>query len=129
MDDLCSSARTEFNAMPLPLVRPHSLLDLPDEILIKVCGYAKGCRSLPNTTLDYSRYTDGTRDIRNVRLTCRRLCAASSHLLLRDIMIDCTLPVSIKRLKEISLHPVIRMGVRAVRVNMKFYSAELATDV
>ena len=122
MNDLRSSA------MPLPLVRLHSLLDLPDEILIKVCGFAKGCRFLPNTALDYPRYTGGTREIQNIRLTCRRLCAASSHLLLQNITIDFTLPVSIKRLEEISLHPVIRMGVRAVMINMKFYSAELATN-
>ncbi|KAH9221227.1 hypothetical protein DL95DRAFT_519273 [Leptodontidium sp. 2 PMI_412] len=126
VDDFRGLIRKNIDILSRPSVRPFSILDLPDEILVKICGYVKGWEPDPNTSLFHSQYTIGTKEVQNLRLSCKRLCGASSHLLLHFIKVDFTAPASIRRLQEISLHPAISKGVATVRVIMSFYDSKLA---
>ena len=70
----------------------------------------------------------GERQIMNVRLSCRRFCSASSHLLIRYARVEMNL-ASLSRLEELSRHPLLREGVRAVLFNLCYYSSVLALDI
>lgn len=67
--------------------------------------------------------------MKNLRLTCRKLCDASSRLLITKVIVDLTIPSSISRMVEISQHPTIRLGVLHVEVVLAFYSSTYANDV
>ncbi|KAK0736658.1 hypothetical protein B0T21DRAFT_289391 [Apiosordaria backusii] len=89
------------------------LLDLPDELLIQIC---EGLRQIDSCN---------TSDIKSCRLTCQRLCAASSHLLVPVVAVDCRV-ASLERFNDITRHPTIGKGVRAVRVPIHSYRRELS---
>lgn len=87
-------------------IEPHSLghlgiLDLADELLMNIFGHA----------------TDSA-DIRNIRLTCRRFCSTSSHLLL-DCLDVCLTAASLARAQEISCHPTISKGIRVLHISLR----------
>ncbi|KAK4171993.1 hypothetical protein QBC36DRAFT_198046 [Triangularia setosa] len=86
------------------------LLDLPDELLIQIC---EGLQQIDKYSGD------------NCRLACQQLCAASSHLLVPVVAVDCRV-ASLERFSEIIRHPVIGKGVRTVRVPMHSYRCELS---
>lgn len=82
----------------------HSILDLADELLINIFGYAKGGA-----------------DIRNIRLTCRRFCGTSSHLLL-DCLDVCLTAASLDRTQEISCHPALSKGIRGLHISLQAHN-------
>ncbi|CAP65133.1 uncharacterized protein PODANS_5_7095 [Podospora anserina S mat+] len=86
------------------------LLDLPDELLIQICG------AFPQADIS---------DIKSCRLSCQRLCAASSHLLVPLVAVDCR-KASLERFTKILHHPTISRGVRIVRVPIHSYRHELS---
>ncbi|KAH7312977.1 hypothetical protein BKA65DRAFT_600519 [Rhexocercosporidium sp. MPI-PUGE-AT-0058] len=128
VDDYRVLLRKNINALSNSSVIPFSILDMPDEILVKICGYVKGWEPDPNTSTLHSAHHIGTKEVQNLRLSCKRLCATSSHLLLHFVTIDFTTSASIRRLHEISLHPAISRGVRTVRVILSFYDSKLAAS-
>jgi hypothetical protein len=104
------------------LSRPHlrslNILDLPDEILLKIFELVED--------LDFDSpfvYYGGTgrKDIANTRLVCRQFCNMSSQLLVRLVRVNFNEP-SLASLEEISRHPTIAKGVRDVRVVLHFHN-------
>ncbi|KAI7786436.1 hypothetical protein LA080_003679 [Diaporthe eres] len=86
-------------------VEPQSLghlgiLDLADELLMNMFEHAAD-----------------SADIRNIRLTCRRFCSTSSHLLL-DCLDVCLTAASLARAQEISYHPPISKGIRVLHISL-----------
>lgn len=79
-------------------------LDLADELLLSI----------------FDHVADSA-DIRNIRLTRRRLCSTSSHLLLDCLNIHLTAS-SLARAKEISCHPTISKGIRVLHISLRFTS-------
>jgi hypothetical protein len=70
-----------------------------------------------------------TESIKQVRLTCRRFCNTSSHLLL-DYVPVCLTRESLAHLDEVSRHPLLSKGVRAIKFSVvPYYDAVLANDI
>ncbi|KAK2604432.1 hypothetical protein N8I77_007363 [Diaporthe amygdali] len=113
---------TQVNFQPM---EPY-IFKLPEEVLIKTFEAVKGDLTEPPLKIT-SRDPVDNLNIQQVRLTCRRFCNTSSHLLLPYLDIDMSSP-SLAHLNEISRHPTISKGVRTLRVHVGFYSAALADD-
>lgn len=101
LERLQASLHKDFEARPS--VGHLAMLDLPDELLMNIFGHARGHAN-----------------IRNIRLTCRRFCSTSSHFLL-DCLQICATPASIARAQEISSHPAISKGIRAIHICLRSY--------
>ncbi|EED16868.1 hypothetical protein TSTA_019310 [Talaromyces stipitatus ATCC 10500] len=86
------------------------ILDLPNEVLISIFELKN-----PQTG-DYHRDV-----IPNLRLTCRRFCVLSSHLLLRTVTVDISRPDTLTRLQSIAADRNIARGVREVYIRLHFY--------
>ncbi|CAL8578327.1 hypothetical protein XPA_004116 [Xanthoria parietina] len=118
--------RKDINVCSRPHLRPLTILDMPDEILVKVCEYLD-----VEGSIDILRYGSAficsPSDIKNLRLTCRRFCNTSSHLLLPFVRVELN-KTSVEHLVTVSQHPTISKGVRAVKVVLDYYDYELAND-
>lgn len=122
--------RKAANAYSRSRIRSLNILDLPDELLRMIFEKSR------NRMVTSEHYFfvpdpsswDGIKEIKNIRLTCRRFCNTSSHLLLRHIDV-CMSPSSLAHLDEVARHPLLSKGIQAVRVHLNYFSAELATDL
>jgi hypothetical protein len=109
-------------------IRNLSILDLPDEILRQIfanCGAGRDPENLYYSIDDSSQAGKSRRQIGMIRLTCRRFNENSGHLLLDHVDVAMN-PESIAHLEEVSKHPLISKGIRALRVHFDYYSAEPA---
>lgn len=124
VDDLQSTIRKTINTMSRPTLRPLRILDLPDEILMKIseCAHA-----WPHRLFMWHK-AEGYKDIQSLRLTCRRFCKASSHLLLHFLRVDLD-SSSLAHFEEISRHPAIRVGMRCAKVVLHYYNPEFADNI
>ena len=128
VDQIYDTMRRLVNRESRPGVRKLHLLDLPEEVLRQICGYfgpEYGPRSLwffPDFRPDMGR------NIINIRLTCRRLYEASSHLLLTEALVLLE-PASISETQIVSSHPFISKGVQRLNVNLGFYRADFAASL
>lgn len=105
-------------------IRPLQICNLPDELLSEIFANVRGAAYVEEASgLGCRLYA--TKDIKNIRLVCRRFCGASSHLLLTFVRIDVT-TMSIARLRGISLHPVFHKTVCGVKIRMSVYSNHLS---
>lgn len=120
-----SDTRIAIDDVSRPTLRPLKLPDMPDEILIKIIEYVKGWTG--NMAPLYELGNMGE-DVKNLRLTCRRFCSASSHLLLQFLRVKLN-PPSLSKFEEISRHPIISKWIRCVRVALSFYDATSAQDI
>ena len=118
--------RKDINIRSRPSLRPLTILDMPDEILVQVFEYVKGWT--PDARYYTFLYFQGVGEIKNLRLTCWRFCNASSHLLLPLVRVELN-TASVAHLDTISKHPTISKGVRAVRVVLDYYDYELANNI
>ncbi|KXX76214.1 hypothetical protein MMYC01_205528 [Madurella mycetomatis] len=110
--------RCGINELSRPSLRSLSILDLPDEILLQIFEMVED----PTPYLPSLCYFGpGRQDIKSARLVCRRFCHVSSELLVRLVRVSFNEP-SLVRLEEISRHPTIAKGVRAIRVVLHFYN-------
>lgn len=109
-----SSLRFRINELSRPYLRKLSILDLPDEILLEIFEHVENF-DLDGGPLPYSYNDRGRKDIKNTRLVCQRFCDVSSQLLVRVVRVYFN-EASLARLDEISRHPTIAKGVRAVGV-------------
>lgn len=125
IEDNRSSVRERINVLSRPSLRPLRILDMPDEILIKIFGHVKGWH--PDMR-HFSEFAVGVSKVKNLRLTCRRFCSTSSHLLVHFLRVEMD-SSSLSRLEEISRHPTIAKGVTAVRVVLYFYDSVMAHDI
>lgn len=113
-----SALRCCINRLSRPHLRNLSILDLPDEILLNIFEFVEDL----NFDSPFLYYIHASKkDIKNTRLVCRRFCNVSSQLLIRLVRVSFNEP-SLARLEEISRHPTIAKGVRAVRVVLHFYN-------
>lgn len=103
---------------------------LPEEVLLEIFEHVAafydnkpnarklGCSSSPTWDHQFPNDSEGPAwSIMAVRLTCRRFCALSSHLLIRSLQIDMS-DSSLELLNNISTHPVFSKSVRALRVSI-----------
>lgn len=97
-------ASLRSNIEPQSLRHNIGILDLADELLMNIFDHASG-----------------DANIRNIRLTCRRFCSTSSHLLLECLDVYLT-AASLARAKDISCHPTISKGVRVLRISLQAHS-------
>ncbi|KAI0018179.1 hypothetical protein F4780DRAFT_752299 [Xylariomycetidae sp. FL0641] len=116
-----AALRRRFNHLARPSLPNRHLLDLPNEILIQIAEHFQPGPLFSDFQNQRVAQPDAeTKGIQHLRLTCKKLCEASSHLLLHSISIS-LVPSSIQRLCEISQHPLIRQGVRTVRLHLDLY--------
>ncbi|KAH8767187.1 hypothetical protein F5883DRAFT_670401 [Diaporthe sp. PMI_573] len=97
-----------------PLIRKTDIRKIPLEIWTNVAKYVRGDFDSPGVQY----HTSGVNDVKNLRLTCTQLCAASScHLLYRlDVLLTNT---SMKQFEDVSQHPTISQGVQAFHVILR----------
>ncbi|TGJ81363.1 hypothetical protein E0Z10_g7402 [Xylaria hypoxylon] len=134
MHNFRSCVRNRINILARPSLRPLNVLDLPDELLMLVFDWTKGY--YPQNEVDSCQCCrlwgdcgqQPTPDIQNARLTCRRFCNASSHLLIDYVLLE-PQSDSLARLQGISRNPLIRKGVRAVEVSLRCYHSSLASNL
>lgn len=119
--------RDAINYLCGPYLRQLTIMDLPDEILVKIAEHVKDWK--PHKSW-FSEYADraGVKDVQELRLTCRRLYNTSSHLLLHFIRVGMD-QASLAPLEEVASHPLISRGVVAIRVVLGFYHDVLANDI
>ncbi|KAH8889266.1 hypothetical protein GQ53DRAFT_748350 [Thozetella sp. PMI_491] len=111
-----------------PSSRRAAILDLPNEVLENVFSYICDVSLQGDPWVDYAR-RNCSEQAQALRLVCRRFCIASSHWLIRTIDVKTSHPTDLKRLREVSLHPTIRKGVRCVRVSLEFYDPAWAESM
>ncbi|KAL3703185.1 hypothetical protein TMatcc_010374 [Talaromyces marneffei ATCC 18224] len=89
------------------------ILRLPTEILVSIFEFQdlQDCGSVPN-----------------IRLTCQRFCALSSHLLIRKVYVDITQQETIDRLQSIVADAGLAKGVREVYLRVHFYHPWVAAS-
>ncbi|CAN8105423.1 unnamed protein product [Discula destructiva] len=129
LEELADIQRKHFNDSIRGLARPLTISDIPDELLSQIFGHVRGAWN--DVGLRFSTVhqadTGDTCSIKNVRLTCRRFCATSSHLLLRRVFITLD-SASLAHLDELSRHPTLSKGIQAVCVHMCHLTATLAAN-
>ncbi|KAL8893868.1 MAG: hypothetical protein Q9192_004841 [Flavoplaca navasiana] len=116
----------DINIRSRPRLRPLTVLDLPDEILLRICENVRGWQ--PDVLRFGSTFLNTSNDIKNLRLTCWRFCNTSSHLFLPFVRVELN-QASLERLNAISQHPTISKGVRVVRTVLNYYDYDLANDL
>jgi hypothetical protein len=125
-EDVRDSVRAAINERVRPKLRPLTILDLPDELLRHVFEYLSSETGMYELHF-YPRHNAS--EIKNVRLACRRFHMTSSHLLLHQVKVALT-PQSLAHLNEVSRHPLVTKGVRAVILHLgPFYDSSLAGDI
>lgn len=103
-----------------------NLLELPDEIILQIFEHVHdtptptSSRNGQEEWTRYESYDEGTRDIQNIRLTCREFNRIGSELLIKFVGVDVSAE-SLGRLQEIMRHPIIVKGVRMVRIRLTVY--------
>ncbi|RWA12605.1 hypothetical protein EKO27_g2491 [Xylaria grammica] len=132
MDSCRFHLRHKINELARGTARPFNVLDFPDEMLMRIFHFVQyECDALSDESRFLSIYPDNpsnTCDIPNARLTCRRFCATSSHLLIGYVNLDLQ-TASLSRLQDISQHPTISKGIRGVTIHILPYSSELAESL
>lgn len=99
-----------------------NILDLPDEILVKICEDVRGSQYHDN----YSDAISDVGEVKNLRLICQHLSAVSSHLLIQRVTLQRNSIPDLSRLEAISHHPVFSKSVRAVRLMVDHYDGSMA---
>lgn len=110
-------------------VRPLKVLDMPNEILMKIFANFQD-DPVPHIQVHGCSFDDplpspDIASIRNVRLTCRTFCEVASEILLSVVNISFT-RASLQRLEEISSHPSISKSVRVLRLHANPYNPSVA---
>lgn len=128
LEELRDTMRRTINEAVRPFLRPLNILDLPDELLRHIFLHFRG----DTTTFDFDVCDDSEGDVEQVkklRLTCRRFCATSSHLLMFYVKVDLT-PKSLAHLDRVSQHPTISKGIRAVKISLgRHFDSEISHDI
>lgn len=127
-NSLTSSKDTQLtNQLTLSFHRPLQILDMPDEILMEIFSYLKSDNEPGICSYQHSRPTI-VPVITQLRLTCRRFCATSSHLLLPYLSVECN-SSSLAHFEEVSHHKTIRQSVQTVEISLDSYDSLLANNL
>lgn len=124
LDSLQMSLRKTFDAHTRPLIQDLHIFNLPVELLNKIFEDVRG----DFDSVDDEYPSEGIKDIKSLRLTCRRFCAASSHLLLHRLDVSLT-TASLEHLDRVSRHPTISKGVRSLWIYAALYDPDLARSL
>lgn len=116
---LQSSLRKSFDAYARPGVRQLHIFNLPEELLMKI---------FEDTIGPISWVLDPVAAIKSLRLTCRRFCDASSHLLLHELDVSVS-EHSLEHLIKVSCHPTISKGIRVLRIRAALFKPLPVTDL
>lgn len=115
----------------LNMAEPCNILDLPNELLVKIFGLVDGGNNaehpdpedFTHDTVRSNPTRGETTDIQHARLVCHRFCNISSQFF--DPLFRCVEvtpnPASLARLEGISRHPTISKAVVCVRVVPEHY--------
>lgn len=95
-------------------VSKRHLLQLPEELLTKISHNVRGDFNFQSKSYSIA----GIGSIKNLRLTCRRLCDTSSPLLVHRLNVGFTRS-SLDHLSTVSRHPTISKGIRSLRVCLR----------
>lgn len=69
-----------------------------------------------------------TKSSKLARLTCHSFCNLSSHLILPVVNVSMN-PLSLKRLQDVSRHPLISKGVQFIQIHTTCFNSEMASDL
>ncbi|ROW13108.1 hypothetical protein VPNG_06019 [Cytospora leucostoma] len=136
LEEVRLALRKAFSARARPLIRNLNIMDLPDELLRQIFALVRSTPTVDNRYYyhwdsfysDYEKHSSDFKSIENARLSCRRFCDTSSHLLLNRIDVHLNLS-SLAHLDEVSRHPTISKGIRSLRVIAKYYGSAIADDI
>lgn len=118
LEALEAGLRRNFDAHARPLIRNLQIFDLPNEVLGLI---ACNVRDYVVCDFDIPPFSRDIESVKSMRLTCRRFCDASSHLLLPVLRVSIT-TTSLAHLDEVSRHPSISKGVRSLNICASVYS-------
>lgn len=93
------------------------ILRLPTEILVSIFEFK-----------DLQPKWKDSGSIPNIRLTCQRFCALSSHLLIRKVYVDTSRSETVDRLQSIATDAGLSRGVREVYLRVHFYHPWVAAS-
>ncbi|KAL1847796.1 hypothetical protein Daus18300_013838 [Diaporthe australafricana] len=125
-EELQTNARHAFNLRARKSLPEADIQSFPDEVLLVILHNFES--SLDETTFRFDDdFSANTKTVQNIRLTCRRLCEISSHLLVARVNVSPNLS-SLEHLDRIASHPTIPQGIRLLCVHMPVYSAAIAEN-
>lgn len=128
LEEFQTAARNGFNLRARPLLQHLSILNLTDEMLLHILDDFKD--RLGSAELFYGTSKTQKADIKsiqNFRLTCRRLCNISSHLLVPRLEVSPSIS-SLERLEQVTRHAEIFQCGRLLKIDMSICSAAIAQD-
>ncbi|KAJ3483463.1 hypothetical protein NLG97_g7302 [Lecanicillium saksenae] len=112
-----------INALSRRHLRKIGIMEMPDELLLRIFEFVEGFDWREFPRLRYKQYPS-RQDLQNARLVCKQFCDIVSPFLVRFVRVSLT-ESSLKRLDQISHHPTISKGVHTVRIALEFYNASL----
>lgn len=107
---------------------PPNLPNLPEELILLIFR-AVHDNPIPPAMFSreskaWAQYNQGTRDIQNIRLTCRQFARIGSELLVEFVGVELS-SKSLARLRAIMHHTAIRKGVGMIRIRLPVYDRVL----
>ena len=103
LERLRDTTRQTINKLQRPFLRPLKILDLPDELLRLIFLHVRGRTTI--SELAFYDFSGGNvEQVKKLRLTCKRFCENSSHLLMFYVKVEMT-SESLAHLDEVSRHP------------------------
>lgn len=127
LEELRDTLRRTINEAVRPFLRPLNILKLPDELLRHIFLYVRERTSRYKLAF-YELNRCNVAQIKKLRLTCRRFCATSSHLLMFDVTVDMTAQ-SLAHLDRVSRHPTISKGIRTIKICLgRHFDRDVAND-
>lgn len=129
-EELQTIVRGKFNLRAQKLlqgIRTRSFpSEFPDEVLLNIVNCFESTLDKSQLYLD-KRFASKIKTIQSIRLTCRRLCEISSHLLVPCMHITPTMS-SLEHLDQVLNHPLISRGLRLLCVSVPILQASVAED-
>ncbi|KAI3396930.1 hypothetical protein diail_11543 [Diaporthe ilicicola] len=110
LNEAQTALREVFGSLARPLLRPLKIHNLPDALLVEIF-----------------LYLNNLADVKNLRLSSRRLNKTSSHLLLHTLHVNLSVS-SLLRLDKASRHPYISKGIRRIVASVDLYKYGLTKD-
>lgn len=139
LEKMRDTTRQTINEAVRPFLRSLKILDLPDELLRHIFLWVRGGTFTSEVPFNDWILTEiegfdewvepDVNQVKKLRLTCRRFCATSSHLLMSCVRVGTT-PQSLARLDEVSRHQTISKGIRRVEIFLGYhFDADIAHDI
>lgn len=129
-EELQTTLRGRFNLRAQELLQgirtPSFPSEFPDEVLLNILNCFKSTLDKSQLYLDKG-FASNIKTVQSIRLTCRRLCEISSHLLVPYMHITPTLS-SLEHVDQVLSHPLISRGLRLLCVSVPILEADVAED-